>query len=178
MQDDVYLIQSWVDAGENNPAKAPFIVTPPLFRLDGNQKNVIRVIRAGGDLSADRESLYWLNVKAIPSTAKKNNTLTIAIKTRIKLIYRPGSVTGTPDEAAKNLTWRHQGNQLEVRNNSPFWITFQQVKFGSSEVKEPGMVGPFSSASMIAPAGGGHSVSWNIINDYGGNSALQTATVP
>lgn len=30
-----YLIQSWVDAQEGDSAKAPFIITPPLFRLDG-----------------------------------------------------------------------------------------------------------------------------------------------
>ena len=89
-----YLIQSWVDAQEGDSAKAPFIITPPLFRLDGGQNNLLRVVRAGGNLPTDRESLYWLNVKAIPSVEKKENTLQIAIKTRIKLIYRPQGLTG------------------------------------------------------------------------------------
>lgn len=176
-QDDVYLIQSWVDLGENNPAKAPFIVTPPLFRLDGMKKNVIRVIRSGGDFPTDRESMFWLNVKAIPSSTKKNNVLTIAVKTRIKLIYRPSSVSGTPDEAARNLLWSHQGSKLTVKNNSPFWITFQQVLFSGSEIKEPGMVAPFSSLTMDSSSGKGSSVTWSIINDYGGFSTPQTGTV-
>lgn len=41
---NIYLIQSWVDSegkGKNAQAeKAPFIVTPPLFRLDSNQQNI------------------------------------------------------------------------------------------------------------------------------------------
>lgn len=28
-----YLVQSWVDSGGKNLAKAPFLITPPLFRL-------------------------------------------------------------------------------------------------------------------------------------------------
>ena len=32
-----YLIQSWVEPNNNDPARPPFIITPPLFRLDGNQ---------------------------------------------------------------------------------------------------------------------------------------------
>lgn len=31
------LIQSWVDEGENSKAKAPFMITPPLFRLEPGQ---------------------------------------------------------------------------------------------------------------------------------------------
>ncbi|MDT1878117.1 molecular chaperone, partial [Acinetobacter baumannii] len=36
-----YLVQSWVENyAENDKAKVPFIVTPPLFRLDPEQNNV------------------------------------------------------------------------------------------------------------------------------------------
>ncbi len=41
-----YLIQSWVDAQEGDSAKAPFIITPPLFRLDGGQNNLLRAERS------------------------------------------------------------------------------------------------------------------------------------
>jgi P pilus assembly chaperone PapD len=32
-----YLVQSWVDSGGKNLAKAPFLITPPLFRLDAKK---------------------------------------------------------------------------------------------------------------------------------------------
>ena len=36
-----YLVQSWVENyAENDKARVPFIVTPPLFRLDPEQNNV------------------------------------------------------------------------------------------------------------------------------------------
>lgn len=92
-----YLIQSWSDAGEKSSDKSPFMVTPPLFRLDAGQENNLRIIRTGGNLPEDRESLYWMNIKSIPSTTEKQdnvNTLQIAVKTRIKLIYRPQSLAG------------------------------------------------------------------------------------
>lgn len=98
-----YLIQSWVSAQETDTSKVPFIITPPIFRLDGGQDNILRVIRAGGNLPDDKESLYWLNIKSIPSAEKKNNTLQIAVKTSIKLIYRPGGVKGKLEEAAQSL---------------------------------------------------------------------------
>ncbi|MFK8995831.1 molecular chaperone [Enterobacter sp. 04-C-04-SI-ECC] len=42
-----YLIQSWVELGENAKEKVPFIVTPPLFRLDGGHENTLRIIYTG-----------------------------------------------------------------------------------------------------------------------------------
>ncbi|MDU1084752.1 MAG: molecular chaperone, partial [Leclercia adecarboxylata] len=97
-----YLVQSWVESADSARNKAPFLITPPLFRLDGKQDNILRVVRTGGTLPTDRESLYWLNIKSIPSTSREesSNTLQIAIKTRIKLIYRPSGINGKPDEVA------------------------------------------------------------------------------
>ena len=65
-----YLVQSWADSGGKNLAKAPFLITPPLFRLDAKEDNVLRVVRTGGNLPEDRESLFWLNIKAIPSSKR------------------------------------------------------------------------------------------------------------
>jgi P pilus assembly chaperone PapD len=63
---------------------------PAAFRLDAKADNVLRVVRTGGNLPEDRESLYWLNIKAIPSSKVEGvNTLQIAVNTRIKLLYRP-----------------------------------------------------------------------------------------
>jgi len=96
-----YLVQSWVDSGDKNMAKAPFLITPPLFRLDGKEDNVLRVVRTGGNMPEDRESLFWLNIKAIPSSKNQQgvNTLQIAINTRIKLLYRPASVASRGQRA-------------------------------------------------------------------------------
>lgn len=169
--DGPFLIQSWAETQNGGTEKAPFIVTPPLFRLDGNQQNALRVVRTGGNLPEDRETLFWLNVKSIPSSIKNENvnTLQIAIKTRIKLIYRPKTIKTTPEEAAKTLAWSQSGSRLTVSNPTPFYMNFQQIKVGSRELKEVTWVAPMSSASFDT-AGATGAVTWKIINDYGGTS--------
>lgn len=49
-----YLIQSWVDNENKSEVKAPFIITPPLFRLGSSEENTLRIIRTGGNLVDDR----------------------------------------------------------------------------------------------------------------------------
>ncbi|ENZ5482569.1 fimbrial biogenesis chaperone [Serratia marcescens] len=165
-----YLIQSWVEnATASDSSKPPFLITPPLFRLDAGQENVLRIVRTGGQLPEDRESLYWLNIKSIPSTEQSDqNRLLISVKTRIKLIYRPSGLSGNAAEAYQKLTFSRQGNQLRVNNPTPYYVAFYSVKVGGKEIKEAGTVGPKGSLSWPMPAGAGAQVSWQAINDYGG----------
>ncbi|WP_371756535.1 fimbrial biogenesis chaperone StiB, partial [Salmonella enterica] len=123
-----YLIQSWAQSISETGASgdAPFMVTPPLFRLNGGQKNVLRIIRTGGNLPEDRESLYWLDIKSIPSSNpdNKHNTLMLAVKAEFKLIYRPKALTQKPEEVADRLTWSRQGRTLTVKNPTPYYMNF------------------------------------------------------
>lgn len=174
-----YLVQTWVETTAG-VEKAPFIVTPPLFRLDGEQQNLLRVVRAGGNLPIDKESLFWLNIKAIPSTEKENdvNTLQIAIKTRIKLIYRPQGVKGSVEEMADKLIWQRSGNALRVTNPTPFYMNFQKVKVAGKDVENATFVAPGTTTQFVLPAGvSAGNVSWAIINDYGGAGKDHTGTL-
>jgi P pilus assembly chaperone PapD len=172
-----YLIQSWVETARTDENKAPFILTPPLFRLDGGQQNVLRVVRVGGALAEDRETLYWLNVKAIPSAVRQDNTLQIAIKTRIKLIYRPQALSGRqPESVGGQLTWRRVAGKLEVSNPTPFYMNFQGIKVNGLPVKDATYVAPFSRATLTLP-GDGREVSWRLLNDFGGAGQWLKGTV-
>ncbi|EPH6763375.1 fimbrial biogenesis chaperone [Cronobacter dublinensis] len=167
--DDInYLIQTSVDG--NKGVKAPFLVTPPLFRLNARQENVLRIIYTGGNLPQDRESLYWLNVKSIPSTTQYQdiNTLQIAIKTRIKLIYRPSTISGIPEDAAGTLKWRRSGNSLVVDNTSPYYMNFQSITINGKKLPKISYAAPKSETQFDIPATiSGNTVAWKIINDYG-----------
>lgn len=171
-----YLIQSWTETQNGGAEKAPFIITPPLFRLEGNQQNMLRIVRTGGNLPDDRESLYWLNIKSIPAGSPKDgaNTLQIAVKTRIKLIYRPKSLKGVPEDVTGKLTWSQSGTRLTVNNPTPFVMNFQTVKVGNHEVKDVTYVLPMSQATFTAPSGASGEVSWKLITDYGGIGDLHT----
>ncbi|XXD07996.1 molecular chaperone [Klebsiella sp. R445] len=165
-----YLIQSWAENQDGGAEKVPFIVTPPLFRLEGNQQNVLRIVRTGGNLPEDRESLYWLSVKSIPRGQQQSdaNTLQIAVKSRIKLIYRPAALSGVPEDVANKLKWSISGNKLTVNNPTPFVMNFKEVKVGGRDIKDATFVLPMSQATFTTPSGATGTVSWKLISDYGG----------
>lgn len=173
-----YLIQSWVETLNGGAQKAPFIITPPLFRLDGNQKNILRIVQTGVGGADDRESMYWINIKSIPSGKRQDNTntLQIAVRTRIKLIYRPGKLNGTPEDVASKLKWSKSGNTLTVNNPTPFIMNFNQVKIGNHVVKDATFVMPMSNETFTTPPGASGPVSWRLISDYGGVGAEHIST--
>ncbi|HEX4503366.1 MAG TPA: molecular chaperone [Scandinavium sp.] len=166
-----YLVQSWIETQSGGPEKVPFVITPPLYRLDQGQKNVERILLTG-PVPQDKESLYWLNIKAIPSSSKAPgvNTLQIAIKTRIKLIYRPAALKGArPEDQADKLTWQKSGNQIQVNNPSNYVINFNEINVGGKNIDGVTYVLPGSSARFMLPLGvTGGSVVFKVINDYGG----------
>lgn len=179
-KDRPYLIQSWIDnLDASNTTKIPFIVTPPLFRLDAEQENTLRIVRAGGNLPQDRESVFWLSVKSIPATHKTDeNQLQITVQSRIKLFYRPtGLLRNQAANAYKSLQFKRKGNQLEVVNPTPYYVSFYELNVGKSEIKEADMIAPKSSRSWPLPSGASGQISWQAITDYGGISAKETVSL-
>jgi len=175
-----YLVQSWVDSGGKNTAKAPFLITPPLFRLDAKEDNVLRVVRTGGNLPEDRESLYWLNIKAIPSSKHVEgvNTLQIAINTRIKLLYRPPAVIGKPEDVADKLEWHREGNDLVVNNPTRFYMNFQKVTLNGHKVDKAIWAAPKTETHFALPGNvSGTNIAYSIITDYGSISQTWSTSV-
>lgn len=172
-----YLIQSWIDMQDGGAGKAPFIITPPLYRLDGGQKNLERIVMTGS-LPQEQESLFWLNIKAIPSASKQMNALQIAVKTRIKLIYRPEDLrASTPEEQANKLTWQQSGNAIQVNNPTPYVINFNEITLGGRKLDDVTYVLPGASARFSLPEGGsGHSLTFKVINDYGSPGTAHQAS--
>ncbi|MFA1284707.1 fimbrial biogenesis chaperone [Citrobacter telavivensis] len=173
-----YLIQSWVETQNGGAEKAPFIITPPLYRLDKDQQNVERIVLAGS-VAQDKESLYWLNIKAIPAASRKDNTLQIAVKTRIKLIYRPAALKGViPEELADKLTWQRSGNQIQVTNPTSVVMNFNEINVNGKKLENVTYVLPGSTAHFDLPKGvNGGAVTFKIINDYGGIGNVHNATL-
>lgn len=175
-----YLIQSWVSLDDK---KSPdFIVTPPLFRIDGNMSNVLRIVLTKNTLSQNRESLFWLNVKAIPpSDPDAKDTLLIAINTKIKLIYRPASLVGKDaSDAYQELIFKvdTKTQQLVASNPTAYYINLANVTYNNNKIESPGIVAPFSNTKWsIKPTGAHNSVNWNAINDFGGITSTESQNI-
>ncbi len=168
-----YLIQSWIENAENNEQSA-FAITPPLFRLNSEQANTLRILLTENTLPQDKESLFWLNIKSIPASERIDNTLQIAFKTQIKLIYRPSSIKDFKlDEERKKLTWSIKGDQLTVKNPTPFYMNFQRIYFENKPLEDVSYAAPFSSQSFTVDNAASHgTVKWEVINDYGSVDTL------
>lgn len=175
-----FVVQAWADGAAAKDAKAPFFVTPPLSRLDPGKQNVLRIMRAQGALPKDRESMSWLNVKEIPEAVSGKNVLQIAVRTRVKIFYRPDGLSGNPDDAPKQLQWRvspaadGKGEILKVHNPTPYYVTFSEVHAGAGARMENldklEYVPPLSDAQATLTQATGKApvqVNYSTINDFG-----------
>lgn len=182
-----YLVQSAVVASPNGREPAPFLTTPPLFRLEGHSKNAIRILRKGeSTLPADRESVFYFTAMAVPSMSQPKESddaslaarVSVGIQNTIKLFYRPAGLAMTQEEAARRLRFQRKGAQVQVSNPTPYYLTFSHLALGETEVdlSRGLMIAPFAQISLPAP-GSAHQARWTLINDYGGNSPLFNAAV-
>lgn len=174
-----YLIQSWVNKTENGEDNdETFLTTPPLFRLEPHTQNSVRVVLSKNQLPQDKESVYWLNIKSIPAKGNNaTNELLIAVKTRMKLIYRPAGVTGDPTIAWKKLTFFQKNGALFVSNPTPYCISLYDVKVSGKEIKNTPMVLPGQEISLGQSTSSGSEISWRAINDFGGITTEQKITL-
>lgn len=164
-----YLIQSWV---ENNDGvkDGRFVITPPLFAMQGKKENTLRIVDAtNNQLPQDRESLFWMNVKAIPSMEKSKlseNTLQLAIISRIKLYYRPANLALPPEQAAEKIKFRRSAGSLTLINPTPYYQTVTEINAGT-RILENALVPPMGEVSIKLPTDAGSDISYRTINDYG-----------
>lgn len=183
------LLQSWVDEGnpKDSPetAKAPFILTPPMSRVDPGKGQTLRILYTGASLAQDRETVFWLNVLEIPTKPKAkegepNNYLQFAIRSRLKLFYRPKGLPGNAFDAVDKITWRVEkdgnGYVAECNNPTPYFVSFGSLNFKGVEVEkslEPkgGMCPPMGSEKFPLKGNADSAVgklTVEVINDYGG----------
>lgn len=164
-----YLIQSWVENADGGK-DGRFVITPPLFAMQGKKENTLRIIDATNkQLPQDRESLFWINVKAIPSMDKSKlseNTLQLAIISRIKLYYRPENLALPPEQAAEKLSFSRSGSSLTLTNPTPYYLTVTELNAGT-KVLENALVPPMGKTSVKLPPDAGSNITYRTINDYG-----------
>jgi len=154
------LIQAWVDTGDAQrqveQITAPFLVDPPVFRLDPDQSRQVRVLMVWPleKLPDERESVFWFNVLEVPPKAENleaSNHLQISFRTRLKIFFRPEPVAKQLATEVQPLafTLRREasGNAtLYIRNPSP-----QYWSFGVLEVIAPDGTRVPLPPRMVAP---------------------------
>jgi chaperone protein EcpD len=194
-QDDApAMIQAWIDAGDAD-AKAseirvPFVLTPPLARIEPRQGQSLRLLHTPQGmpgLPVDRESVFYFNVLEIPprrDAGQDENLLQLAVRSRIKLFYRPEGLEGKSREAPARLTWKQgrdaDGAYLEVHNPSRYHVSLAAASVGGASASEPAMIAPGATSRMVldkAPLAG-TAVQFDWIDDFGGHLPATATLTP
>lgn len=194
------LVQAWIDDGdlESDPddVDVPFVITPPLARINPRTGQTLRVAHLPNTgVATDRESVFWLNVLDVPPlpSGQVANHMQLAFRSRIKLFFRPVGLPGTPGEAVLKLQWRvvhtSKGAALQVRNDSAFHVslTGAQVKAAGGRgaavsvpvhMLAPRSVTEFGADKISQAAGTSGSVAFEWINDYGATVQRESPLEP
>ncbi len=158
-----YAAQAWVNTRADDTTTAvPFTASPTLFRLDPGKERTVQIAHLPSDLPADRESLFFFNLQEIPQTVPgQRNALNIALRTRIKLFYRPSHLSGPVTEHLKDLRFSlitvDGKAHLHVHNPSPFYFTFSRLDLEAAgrqhAVPDVDMIAPMSEQTYPMPNG-------------------------
>lgn len=166
------LIQSWLEADDKS-SPPPFAMTPPLAKVAGDQRQVLRVFYQGEGLPQDRESVFWINVQEIPQTATGKNVIQLAVLQRIKLFFRPSGLDGDARSAPLKLTGQLRNGQLEIKNSTPYHINFITLKQADKSVAGK-MIPPYQAIHIATPTlKSDGEISLIVINDYGATQTLK-----
>lgn len=171
-----YLAQSWIQ-NEQGKISPDFIATPPLLKLRPEQKNSIQLTK-NAELSSEKESLYWLNVKFVAPISNSNteNMLKYSMTHKIKLIYRPNVLAQLFfDEEVKKLTSEIQKNQLILNNPTAFYINIAEIKVDGKLLNSPSYIAPHSKVNIALGFNGQPQSKTEItyIDDYGKSILLR-----
>lgn len=178
-------VQMWLDDGNSAAAPeesvTPFNLTPPVARLKADGSQVVRLVFTGEPLPADRESVFYFNMLELPQKSAEENKLSFAVRTRIKVFYRPKALKGDPLEQLDKVTWKVSKKDnnwvAEGTNPTPYHFSFFSLILGQDGKfdfnGDGGMLPPKSSASFVLGAADKVSKPYNAlraeyISDYGG----------
>ncbi|ARQ92084.1 fimbrial biogenesis chaperone [Stenotrophomonas maltophilia] len=183
------LLQSWVDTLDKQATPttttAPFMLLPPISRVEAGKSQVLRMRVVGHDLPRDRESAFFLNVLEVPAVSRESDTgdgyLQITVRNRLKIFYRPKGLEGRgAGAAAAAVQWKMVADQgawsLQAVNDSPYHVSMVKAWLvqGQKETEAEGMqmLTPHSTTSFKLPGVTGSPANATLkvryINDFGG----------
>ncbi|WP_337263168.1 MULTISPECIES: fimbria/pilus periplasmic chaperone [unclassified Serratia (in: enterobacteria)] len=179
------LMQLWVDRGDTTvqpqDSDAPFLVSPPIVRIDPKNGQSVRITFTGEKLPKDRETLFWLNTLEIPpaTEAQDKSVLQIAVRSHLKLFFRPAQLVGEAADAPNQVDWQviplaEGGYALRGKNPTPYYVTYRKLalKMGKQSYSlGSGMIDPFSNETFNIKGMRNHSGKLQLIylpmTDYG-----------
>lgn len=167
-----YGMQSWVE--EFDTSATTLAVTPGLLAIDGDSKATLRILSF--DKKSASEQLFYLNVQEIPpaNANSDTSTLSLAVRTRIKLFVRPESLfEGRPD-AEENIQVLKTSKGILFRNPTDYYFAISKVQVGNQDIPSPqlGVFAPHSEV-IIEDFPLATEIVLSAIDDYGANNSYK-----
>lgn len=175
------LLQAWLTPPDGNddadlarPDKhLPFVVSPALMRLPGQGRQPLRVLYHGEGMPVDRESLVHLYVLEVPRRSEAGQQLSIAVRQRINVFYRPAGLPGDPGAAPAGLRWslRHAGAgqpRLQVSNPTAFHVSLLDLELDGRAVRDYLLLAPGQRFDWPTPQHLPRQLTFKALTDYGG----------
>ncbi|KJG00451.1 fimbrial chaperone protein [Photobacterium angustum] len=134
--DKTYAAQIWIENENKKDKNVNFIPMPNFFKINKGETQIVRLLNTQKSPSLKSESLHWLNLQEVPPVDKsKKSRITLALKTRVKLIYRPKILFDKRVNAEKSLSIVNSNGNLNIINPTPFYLAVVNVKLNGKEVK-------------------------------------------
>lgn len=178
-----YLSQAWMSDEYGEEMLEPFMVVPPVVRIESNDYALLRIEKVGdtSQFPANRESLFYFHVREVPPknqhedspsmVGRTGGSIQFAIESVIKMFYRPaqlGAIKNVDLAVAKGTRIEQKNNQVWIENSSPFYATYFSVTDENrNPVKgfESIMLKPYSREKLSIAVKPGYLIT--NINDYG-----------
>lgn len=169
------LVQSWIDDGDTAQSPehidVPFLLTPPVSRVAAKSGQQLKIKKMAGNLPADKESLFFLNVMDIPPNEERNvgkNVIKFATQNRIKLFWRPAGIAPVSKETFRQLQISRVSPGVVIKNNTANWITLTDISVNNLKLnRESLMLAPRSQQMIIGVVKNAGACSLTMIDDYG-----------
>lgn len=179
--DHEVLLQAWLAAPGNHEdadlvphdTRLPFVVSPALLRLPAQGRQPLRVLYHGEGMPVDRESLVHLYVLEVPRRSEAGQQLSIAVRQRINVFYRPAGLPGDPGTAPAGLRWslRHEVEgkpRLEVSNPTAFHVSLLDLELDGRALRDYLLLAPGQRFDWPAPQQLPRQLTFKVLTDYGG----------
>lgn len=165
--------QIWIENQEQSDKNVYFAPSPTFFKVTGQHKQVLRILKINDTLPKDKESLFWINVQEIPKAPKDGaNALSIALHTQVKMIYRPDILKDKRENAEKNIKLINDGSSTVLFNDSPYYFAVINIKQNGKNVNldediknKIAVFSPFEKISLNKKLTG--NISFVAFDDYG-----------
>lgn len=158
------MVQIWVDDGAVNSgpdvANAPILPYPGLLQFMPKEQKRINLLNISEIAPKKQEQLYWLNIYEVPPRPTESiderdgQLLVVAVRTQMKVFIRPNDLDINVNEIQKFQKFSIEGRTIKIENNTPYFVTYQDVVVSHKDIEHSiyhGMLSPYSVETVLAP---------------------------